>query len=48
MCRKLLKRQPKKRGRYEDDVVVMKGAQLTVSAGPVATEAEKQKMMVRE
>jgi hypothetical protein len=38
-----LKRRLKKRGAYDDNAVVMKGAQLTMSASPVAVEAEKQK-----
>jgi hypothetical protein len=41
--RKRLKRQLKKRGAYnDDDVVVVKSAQPTMSASPVAAEAEKQ------
>jgi hypothetical protein len=40
--RKRLKRQLKKRGAY-DDVVVIKGAQLTMSSSPVTAEAEKRK-----
>jgi hypothetical protein len=41
--RKRLKRRQKKRGAYGDDVVVMKGAQLMMSASLVAPEAENQK-----
>jgi len=40
--RKRLKRQLKKRGAYNDDDVVVKSAQPTMSASPVAAEAEKQ------
>jgi hypothetical protein len=40
--RKRLRRQLKKRGACnDDDVVVAKGAQLTMSASPVAAEVEK-------
>jgi hypothetical protein len=39
---KQLKRQLKKRGAYHDVMVLMKGAQLMMSASPVAAEAEQQ------
>jgi len=39
----------KKRGAYDDNAVVMKVAQLTISASPVAVEAEsKSEKMTQE